>query len=88
MGVLLGALGMVFFMRRNENPLLIEKETPSIAEAVAEPEIVAQTIVPAGPSIDAIPNNTDEHGFEWIQHKSENYYRKAGSNDEWLKFQN
>ena len=87
-GVLFGALGMVFFMRRNENPLLIEKETPSIAEAVAEPEIVAQTIVPTGPSIDAIPNNTDEHGFEWIQHNSENYYRKADSNDEWLMFQN
>ena len=87
-GVLLGALGMMFLMRRNENPIFIEKEAPSIAEAVAETEIREQTIAPAGPSIDAIPNNTDEHGFEWIQHDSENYYRKAGSKDEWVKYQN
>ena len=87
-GVLLGALGMMFFMRRNENPLLIEKETPSFAEAVVGSDISEQAIVPAGPSIDAIPNNSDEHGFEWIQHDSENYYRKAGSKDEWAKYQN
>jgi len=88
-GVLLGALGMVFFMGRNENPLLIEKQTPPLSNiGMIESEVVEQTVVPTSPSIDAIPNNTDEHGFEWIQHTSENYYRKAGSKDDWLKYQN
>lgn len=41
-----------------------------------------------GPPVDAISNNKDEHGFEWIVHDGENYYRKSGTSDQWIKYEN
>ena len=32
--------------------------------------------------------STDESGYEWFNQGEENWYRPAGSNDEWLKFEN
>ena len=41
-----------------------------------------------GPSINVVSENRDQHGFEWIVHNGNNYYRKAGTNDQWVKYQN
>jgi hypothetical protein len=32
--------------------------------------------------------STDESGYEWFKQGEENWYRPAGSNDEWFKFEN
>ena len=42
----------------------------------------------SGPSIHKVSENRDQHGFEWIVHNGDNYYRKAGTADEWVKYQN
>jgi len=39
-----------------------------------------------GPDINAAAQNTDEHGFEWLQYEGENYYRQVGSISEWTKY--
>ena len=44
--------------------------------------------VDSGPSINAVSENRDQHGFEWIVHNGDNYYRHAGTTDQWVKFQN
>ena len=44
--------------------------------------------IDTGPSINAFSENRDQHGFEWIVHNGDNYYRQAGSTDKWVKFQN
>ena len=38
--------------------------------------------------LDAISNNRDEHGFEWIVHGGNNYYRKSGTTGQWMKYEN
>ena len=45
-------------------------------------------IVYTGPPVDAISNNKDEHGFEWIVHAGNNYYRKSGTSGQWVKYEN
>jgi len=44
--------------------------------------------IDTGPSINAVSENRDQHGFEWIVHNGNNYYRQAGTNDQWVKYQN
>ena len=44
--------------------------------------------IDTGPSINAVSENRDKHGFEWIVHNGNNYYRHAGTNDQWVKYQN
>ena len=44
--------------------------------------------IDTGPSINAVSENRDQHGFEWIVHNGDNYYRQAGTTDQWVKFQN
>jgi hypothetical protein len=45
-------------------------------------------IIDVGPPINAVSNNKDEHGFEWIVHNGDNYYRKSDTTDQWMKYQN
>ena len=49
---------------------------------------VGEPMIDVGPPIDAVSNNKDEHGFEWIVHNGDNYYRKVDTTDQWMKFQN
>ncbi|MBL6747777.1 MAG: hypothetical protein ISP85_02185 [Candidatus Poseidonia sp.] len=51
-------------------------------------EHVEKPMIDVGPPIDAISNNRDEHGFEWIVHNGDNYYRKSDTTDQWMKYQN
>ena len=51
-------------------------------------EHVEKPMVDVGPPIDAISNNIDEHGFEWVVHNGDNYYRKSNTTDRWMKYQN
>ena len=44
--------------------------------------------IDSGPSINAVSENRDQHGFEWIVHNGDNYYRHAGTTDQWVKYQN
>jgi TM2 domain-containing membrane protein YozV len=45
-------------------------------------------VTSSGPSIDMNPESTDQHGYEWIKHNHEDYYREIGLKEEWTKFQN
>ena len=49
---------------------------------------VEEPMIDVGPPLDAVSNNKDEHGFEWIVHNGDNYYRKVDTTDQWMKFQN
>ena len=51
-------------------------------------EHVEKPMIDVGPPIDAISNNRDEHGFEWIVHNGDDYYRKSNTTDQWMKYQN
>jgi TM2 domain-containing membrane protein YozV len=51
-------------------------------------EHVEKPVIDVGPPIDAISNNRDEHGFEWIVHNGDNYYRISNTTDKWTKYQN
>ena len=51
-------------------------------------EHVEKPMIDVGPPIDAISNNRDEHGFEWVVHNGDNYYRKSNTTDQWMKYQN
>ena len=51
-------------------------------------EHVEKPMIDVGPPIDTISNNRDEHGFEWIVHNGDNYYRKSNTTDQWMKYQN
>ena len=51
-------------------------------------EHVEKPMIDVGPPIDAISNNRDEHGFEWIVHNGDDYYRKSDTTDQWMKYQN
>ena len=44
--------------------------------------------IDSGPPINSVSENRDQHGFEWIVHNGDNYYRQAGTNDQWVKYQN
>ena len=41
----------------------------------------------AGPTKETAPTSTDESGYEWFKNGEDNWYRHAGSNDEWFKFE-
>ena len=49
---------------------------------------VEEPVNDVGPPIDAISNNRDEHGFEWVVHNGDNYYRKSDTTGQWMKYQN
>lgn len=51
-------------------------------------EHMEKPIIDVGPPINAVSNNKDEHGFEWIVHNGDNYYRKSDTTDQWMKYQN
>ena len=51
-------------------------------------EHVEKPMIDVGPPIDAISNNRDVHGFEWIVHNGDDYYRKSNTTDQWMKYQN
>ena len=51
-------------------------------------EYVEQPMIDVGPPIDAVSNNKDEHGFEWIVHNGDNYYRKSDTTNQWMKYGN
>ena len=51
-------------------------------------EHVEAPLIDHGPPLDAISNNRDEHGFEWIVHEGNNYYRKSGTTGQWMKYEN
>ena len=42
----------------------------------------------AGPTKETAATSTDESGYEWFKNGEDNWYRPAGSNDEWFKFEN
>ena len=64
-------------------------EEPINKQAQPTPlEYVEQPMTDVGPPIDAVSSNRDEHGFEWIVHNGDNYYRKSDTTDQWMKFQN
>ena len=52
------------------------KDIPPINESFSEP------------TKETAATSTDESGYEWFKHGEENWYRPAGSNDEWIKFEN
>ena len=39
------------------------------------------------PAKDTQATSTDESGYEWFKQEDGNWYRPAGSNDDWLKFE-
>ena len=41
-----------------------------------------------GPTKETTATYTDESEYEWFNQEGQNWYRPAGSNDEWLKFEN
>ena len=41
-----------------------------------------------GPTKETAATYSDESGYEWFKNGEENWYRPAGSNDEWFKFEN
>ena len=41
-----------------------------------------------GPTKETAATSTDESGYEWFKQGEENWYRPAGSEDEWFKFEN
>ena len=34
------------------------------------------------------PDSIDPSGFEWLKFDDSNWYRTAGSSEEWIKFEN
>ena len=42
----------------------------------------------SGPTKETIATSTDDSGYEWFKQGEENWYRPAGSSDEWFKFEN
>ena len=52
------------------------KDIPPINESFTEP------------TKETAATSTDESGYEWFKQGEENWYRPAGSNDEWFKFEN
>jgi TM2 domain-containing membrane protein YozV len=65
----------------SEEPINNEVQSNSL-------EHVETTLIDHGPPLDAISNNRDEHGFEWIVHEGNNYYRKSGTTGQWMKYEN
>lgn len=51
-------------------------------------EHMEKPMIDVGPPINAVSNNKDEHGFEWIVHNGDNYYRRSDTTDQWMKYQN
>ena len=43
--------------------------------------------IPNQPSIDAIPQNYDQHGFEWLCYNEKNYYRPIGQKIDWQEYE-
>jgi len=41
-----------------------------------------------GPNKETTATYTDESGYEWFKQGKENWYRPAGSSDDWFKFEN
>lgn len=64
----------------SEEPIDNEVQSISI-------EHVEAPLIDNGPPLDAISNNRDEHGFEWIVHEGNNYYRKSGTTGQWMKYE-
>ena len=42
----------------------------------------------ATPTKETVATSTDDSGYEWYKQGEENWYRSAGSDDEWVKFEN
>ena len=40
------------------------------------------------PNKETAATSTDDSGYEWLKQGEENWYRSAGSDDEWVKFEN
>jgi TM2 domain-containing membrane protein YozV len=69
------------------NPPHSEESIKNQAQPVSL-QHVEEPMIDVGPPIDAVSNNKDEHGFEWIVHNEDNYYRKIDTTEQWMKFQN
>jgi len=69
------------------NPTHPEESINIQAESISQ-QHVEEPMIDVGPPIDAISSNRDEHGFEWIVHNGDNYYRKSDTTDQWMKYQN
>jgi len=61
------------------------EQTTFIATEVST-ESASLPAVKEAPSVDVPAQSTDDHGFEWTMHENENFYRKAGSNGPWTKY--
>lgn len=61
------------------------QHTPASADVLPEP--TPGPVVKDGPSVDVPAQSTDAHGFEWTVHEGVNFYRKAGSNESWTKYE-
>ena len=42
----------------------------------------------ATPTKETVATSTDDSGYDWYKQGEENWYRPAGSDDEWVKFEN
>ena len=57
-------------------------------EAKQLPPIEAKVETQSAPSKDTLATSTDGEGYEWFKDESDiNWYRAAGSGDEWAKFE-
>ena len=61
------------------------QHTPASADVLPEP--TPEPVVKDGPTVDVPAQSTDAHGFEWTVHEGVNFYRRAGSNDPWTKYE-
>ena len=62
-------------------------DTPLPKEDLPEPTPEPEPAMKEGPSIHEPAQSTDAHGFEWTVHGGVNFYRKAGSNEPWTKYE-
>lgn len=63
------------------------QHTPVSAEVLPEATPKPEPAMKEGPSIHDPAQSTDAHGFEWTVHEGLNFYRKAGSNEPWTKYE-
>lgn len=63
-------------------------ENESVVEEQSQPLVVTEEFhtISKVPDANTEAQKTDEHGFEWVQHNGENYYRQVGSMSEWTKY--
>ena len=80
--ILIFSSALIIFIDNTDQPLLVNSTKES------EVNSFNTSFQPTMPTKETAATSTDDSGYEWYKQGEENWYRSAGSYDEWVKFEN